>query len=100
MHSPWPASAGFSRGRFNKRGVPLTSVAADARGGAVASDFSTRFLSSHTRDGEEVFFLTLPRFWGAEVAAQILSTADVGPKASPPVLGAAGEALNKRTRVT
>lgn len=70
----------------------LTGAAADAGSGAAPSG-AAGFASRLAGGGQEVFLLAAQRFRGADVAAQLLPAADVGPEAVALVPGTAGQAL-------
>lgn len=71
---------------------PLTAAAADAGSGAAPSG-SAGFASRLAGGGQEIFLLAAQRVRGADVAAQLLPAADVGPEAATLVPGTAGQAL-------
>lgn len=81
-----------SHGVWDPRG--LTAAAADAGGGAVGPVSPAGFPPGLAGRGQEILLAAPQRLRGAQVAAQLLPAADVGPEAAPLVPGAAGQALH------
>lgn len=81
-----------SHGVWDPRG--LTAAAADAGGGAVGPVSPAGFPPGLAGRGQEILLAAPQRLRGAQVAAQLLAAADVGPEAAPLVPGAAGQALH------